>query len=341
MARLLRIEYPGAVYHVMARGNRGRAIFKDDLDRQRWIKTLGEACAKTGWHVHAYVLMDNHYHFLVETPKANLVAGMKWMQGVYTQSYNIRHGMRGHLFQGRYKAVPVEAAIPGYLENASTFIHLNPARAGLIQIGREKLKSYRWSSYPLYLTLATRVPAWLERKRVMGALRLKPEERRGYELYLESRALELGVKADCDELEAQWKMLRRGWYVGSSRFAAQLRGQLRQLGRALQRESRGGAVKREQGEQAIRRRLREGLAALGIREKDLKQPPMVTAEKAALAGWLREGTTSSLRWLSEHLHMGHYSSAGRGSRQMTLGALRRFNQARAKLASLDANAGRE
>ena len=85
MARKIRMEYAGAVYHVMARGNQGRAVFADDRDRMQWLETLGEACAKTGWRIHAYVLMGNHYHLLVETPEANLVAGMKWLQGTYTR----------------------------------------------------------------------------------------------------------------------------------------------------------------------------------------------------------------------------------------------------------------
>ena len=108
MARALRIEYPGAVYHVMARGNQGGPVFADDLDRRRWLETLAEGCEKTGWQVHAYVLMGNHYHLLVETPEGNLVAGMKWLQGTYTQRYNGRHGIFGHLFQGRYKALVVD-----------------------------------------------------------------------------------------------------------------------------------------------------------------------------------------------------------------------------------------
>ena len=91
MARPLRIEYAGAVYHVMARGNRAQAIFRDDQDRLGFLETLGEACEKTGWRVHAYVLMGNHYHLLVETPEGNLVAGMKWLQGTYTQRFNGRH----------------------------------------------------------------------------------------------------------------------------------------------------------------------------------------------------------------------------------------------------------
>ena len=91
MARPSRIEYPGALYHVRARGNRGRPIFADDLDRLRFLATLAEACEKTDWRIHAYGLTGNHYHLLVETPERNLVAGMKWLQGSYTQGYNSRH----------------------------------------------------------------------------------------------------------------------------------------------------------------------------------------------------------------------------------------------------------
>src|SRR6266567_6545924 len=108
MARPLRIQYPGAVYHVMARGNHGQEIFQDERDRECFVQTLGEACEKSGWKIHAYVLMGNHYHLLVETPESNLVSGMKWVQGAYTQRYNSRHRLGGHLFQGRYKAVIVD-----------------------------------------------------------------------------------------------------------------------------------------------------------------------------------------------------------------------------------------
>ena len=85
MARQIRIEYAGAVYHVVARGNQGRAIYADERDRKLWLATLGEACEKTGWRLHAWVMMNNHYHLLLETPEANLVAGMRWLQGNYTQ----------------------------------------------------------------------------------------------------------------------------------------------------------------------------------------------------------------------------------------------------------------
>ena len=93
----------------MSRGNRGETIFGDDWDRLRFLDTVGEACEKTGWLVRTYVLMSNHYHLLVETPEVNLVAGMKWLQGTYTERHNARHAVRGHLLQGRYKAPVVEA----------------------------------------------------------------------------------------------------------------------------------------------------------------------------------------------------------------------------------------
>ena len=116
MARKPRIEYEGALYHVMSRGDHGEPIFKDDADREAFLRTVGEVKERTGWLVHAYVLMRNHFHALVETPEANLVAGMRWFLGTYTQRYNGRHRVRGHLFQGRYKAVIMDEEEDGYTE---------------------------------------------------------------------------------------------------------------------------------------------------------------------------------------------------------------------------------
>jgi REP element-mobilizing transposase RayT len=96
MGRKLRVQYPGAIYHVMNRGDRREPIYHDDLDRQRFLATLAEACAKTGWQVHAWGLMGNHFHRVVETPKANLVLGMKWFLGTYTGRFNRRHKLFGH-----------------------------------------------------------------------------------------------------------------------------------------------------------------------------------------------------------------------------------------------------
>ena len=110
MARKLRVEYPGATYHVMGRGDRREEIFWDDPDRERFLETLGETCVKTGWQVHALCLMGNHFHLVVETPQGNLVAGMKWLLGTYTSRFNRRHQWFGHVFSGRSQALIVDGS---------------------------------------------------------------------------------------------------------------------------------------------------------------------------------------------------------------------------------------
>ena len=126
MARPLRIEYPGAVYHVTSRGNARKKIFLDDIDRDEFLATLGWVVERFGWGCHAYCLMDNHFHLLIETPKPNLSLGMRQLNGVYTQRFNRRHKRVGHLFQGRFKAILVER--DSYLLELARYIVLNPVR---------------------------------------------------------------------------------------------------------------------------------------------------------------------------------------------------------------------
>jgi REP element-mobilizing transposase RayT len=108
MARPLRIEYPGAYYHVTSRGNERKTIFRDDRDRERFLELVGRAVEEFHLRLHGYVLMSNHYHLLVETPKGGLSRALRYLNGVYTQAFNRRHGRVGHLFQGRYKAILVD-----------------------------------------------------------------------------------------------------------------------------------------------------------------------------------------------------------------------------------------
>ena len=110
MARKMRLEYEGAIYHVLNRGDRREPIFKDDRDRDIFLETLSQAAQKTGWQIHAYCLINNHFHLVVETPNANLVAGMAWLQSTYTIRLNHRHKLFGHVFSGRYKAQWVEGS---------------------------------------------------------------------------------------------------------------------------------------------------------------------------------------------------------------------------------------
>ena len=133
MARPLRFEYEGAVYHVMARGDGGKAVFIAKDHHLLFLHRLGEVCCSRGWCVHAWTLMGNHFHLLLETPEPNLVSGMRLLLGAFSQAWNRRHSRRGHVFQGRYKGVPVAGASAGdasQFKVVADYIHLNAARAG-------------------------------------------------------------------------------------------------------------------------------------------------------------------------------------------------------------------
>lgn len=154
MARPLRLDFPGAVHHVTTRGNARASIFVDDTDRQSLLGVLADVVALRHWRCHAYCLMDNHFHLLVETRDGDLSPGMRQLNGVYTQRFNRRHDRVGHLFQGRFKAILVDRET--YLLELCRYVVLNPVRAGVVA---EPL-AYRWSSYAATMGLAPR-PSWL------------------------------------------------------------------------------------------------------------------------------------------------------------------------------------
>lgn len=141
MARPLRIEYPGAVYHITNRGNDKKDIFKDDQDRETFLKILTFVNKRYHWLCHAYCLMDNHYHLMIETPDGNLSLGMRQLNGVYTQAQNKRRNKTGHLFQGRYKAILIQKDT--HLLEVCRYVVLNPVRAKMV----EKPEDWKWSSY--------------------------------------------------------------------------------------------------------------------------------------------------------------------------------------------------
>jgi len=331
MARALRLEYPGAVYHVMARGNQGQPIFRDDRDRRVFLDTLAEAHAKTGWRIHAYVLMGNHYHLLLETPEGNLVAGMQWLQSTYTLRYNARHEVFGHLFQGRYKAVIVDGGADRYFQVVSTYIHLNPARSGLIKPGQERLAAYRWSSYPGYLNGAGQPPVWLCRERVLGSLGLGPRDTQGYAAYVEGRVLELGLKSGRKELAGEWAALRRGWYLGEPGFGEQLQARLAGAVKGRRRESHSGPARAAHDAAAAEQQLTAALKRLDLSEASLTELPKGAPEKVVLAAWLRERTTVSLRWVAERLGMGHYTRVTQAVSRLKLRPGRRLREIKSRL----------
>lgn len=307
MPRKPRIEYPGAVYHVLSRGNRQEAIFADPRDYRVFLETLGDACGRCGWRVHAFVLMGNHYHLLLETPEANLVAGMKWLQGTYTQRFNARHKLRGHLFQGRYKALPVESGKGDYFSALGSYIHLNPARAGLFDLEDGELSDFTWSSYPLYLEPPKR-PDWLATERVMGSYGLADTEagRRGYRQMMQKRVLEIACAGNPKEADAQWSEIRQGWCFGSETFRQELVGKLDDVVRVRGgRESFGGQEVVLHDETEAERLVQSGLSRLNLEEADLPALPKGADEKKVLVWLLKKRTHMGNKWIVRRLHAGH------------------------------------
>jgi len=304
MARKPRIEYPGAVYHVLNRGDRREPICRDDQDRAAFLKTLGEASEKTGWQIHAYVLMSNHFHLVVETPRGNLVAGMQWFMGTYTARFNRRHKFIGHLFSGRYKALVVDGSGTGYLKTVCDYVHLNPARARLIP-AEKKLFAYPWSSYPAYLQ--RKRPPWLRVDRLLGEHRVfrdNPAGRRQFDRQTEERRRAAKAR--------DWQPVRRGWYLGEKEFKQELLEQM---------EGRVGPhhtlPERQETEMARAERLVQGeLQRLGWTEEELKNRRKGDKQKVAVAQRLREEKPMTWRWIAQRLWMGAGGSVANGVRAL-------------------------
>jgi REP element-mobilizing transposase RayT len=233
MARPLRIELPGGRFHVTARGNEGKSIYRREDDRVHFLGLLAEATERFGIRMHAYVLMDNHYHLLVETPEANLSPALHWINAAYGMWFNRQHNRTGHLLQGRFKAVVVEDDA-GWQEVAR-YVHLNPVRvagfkrgkpkragraraprAGLVAEGLAQLRAYPWSSYRTYAGYGAGVE-WLWRQpldRLCGG-RSGLERRAALRQYTEE-PLRRGL------LERPWDRLVAGCVLGSEAFARRL-----------------------------------------------------------------------------------------------------------------------
>lgn len=293
MARPLRIQYPEACYHLMSRGDRREAIFRDRADRERFLQLLGKACGKTGWQVHAYCLMSNHWHAVVETPQPNLALGMGWLLGTYTQSFNRRHRQWGHLFGGRYKAQLIDEGSSDYLLQACHYVHLNPKRAGLIGPDAP-LESYRWSSYPAYLKVGLR-PEWLRTDRLLGEHGLERDTARTRREF--SRRMEAISPID---FAAENHPLRRGWKLGAEDFADRLAEKLTPR-RGLGEPPRD----RREIDQALAERLiGECLEAVGWSGSDLQANPKGDPVKVEIAKQLRAQTPMTRGWIARRLQMG-------------------------------------
>jgi hypothetical protein len=215
--------------------------------------------------------------------------------------------LSGHLFQGRYKALPVSPEEEGYFLQVSSYIHLNPVRANLVGPKADSLASYAWSSYPEYLKPRSRRREWIAVSRVLGELGLEDTRsgRRAYAAHLE------GLRTDCRdregraEMESTWNKIRRGWYLGSDTFGERIRDLVGGVVDGKARDSYAGEERAAHDEAAAEMLLHTGLNALNVRREALKTLPESDPQKQVLAWWIRKQTAVGNSWISGHLEMGH------------------------------------
>jgi putative transposase len=216
MARPLRIEFPGAVYHITSRGNAKQVIFLHNQDRGKLIEILSTVIERFHWFCHAYCLMDNHYHLIVETPEGNLSQGMRQLNGVYTQVFNQRHQRIGHLFQGRYKAIIVEK--DSHLLSLCRYVVLNPVRAGMVR----KPEEWAWSSYRATIGAAKR-PLFLKVEWLLSQFDMKRDESvKKYKRFV--------IKGENEG--SPWETLKGQIFLGTEGFIERLGGELDKKGGA-------------------------------------------------------------------------------------------------------------
>jgi len=292
MPRQRRIEYPGAVYHVMNRGNYRAELFSLETTGASFEETLFHACSRFGWKLFAYVLMSNHYHLALETREANLVAGMQWLQSTFANRFNRIVRDRGHVFQGRYKALLIEDDVS--LLRVVNYIHLNPVRAGLETV--ETLKDYPLSSFPKFF-LRKRPECldhsdWLS---TAGHLKPTPAGMRAYHQYLA-----FAVEGDGKKRDGLYRQLCRGWYIGT-----------REGKNALLKDLEPGSIDHRSesgrhgfGDDLAEVLLEKGLKRLGKTPEDLELDRKLMPWKVVLASWIKEQCGVTNRWFSETMHMG-------------------------------------
>lgn len=216
MARPLRLEFPGAVYHLTARGNAQQAVFLDAVDREHFLALFGREIDQQRWHCYAYCLMDNHYHVLIATPEANLVQGMRRLQSMYAQWFNRRHQRVGHLWQGRYKSIVVDRE--SHLLELARYIVLNPLRAGMV----EHVGAWPWSSFRAMLNDVPR-PPWLDVAWLLSQFgRDEPLAIAAYRRFVQE-----GLR-----VESPWAELRGQIWLGGDSFRARMQSLL--AGKPLQ-----------------------------------------------------------------------------------------------------------
>jgi putative transposase len=298
MPRKLRLEFPGACYHVINRGNYRRDIFALDKTKTAFVSCLFEACAKSGWILHSFVVMRNHFHLAVETPQGNLVAGMQWLQATFANRFNRLRNERGHLFQGRYKALLVEEGDP--LASVCHYIHLNPVRAGIV--AATELRRYTHSSYA-YLWRPQARPLFLYHQTTLLGAGGFPDDAAGWIAYADYLSWQ-AAEGPAGTSHA-YVNLSRGWVIGGVAFKSTL---LRDHAPSMETcawETHGVKEVRE---------LRWSIAlgkALAVTTKTLDEAATSSRSapwKLAVASWMKLRTQSPNGWLAPRLNLGSATS---------------------------------
>jgi REP element-mobilizing transposase RayT len=273
----------------MNRGDRREAIFRDEKDPDLFLKTLGECCTRSAFRVHAYCLMPNHFHLVLETPRGNLTSGMQWFLGTYSARFNRKHKYFGHVFSGRYKAVLISRS-SGYLRAACHYVHLNPARARLLRPD-QPLEAFRWSSYPAYIGPRRGRPAWLRTDRFLAELHLTadtPATRQRLREHME--------RWRAAEDQSEYKAFRRGWFAGPT----EEKRELLEIIEANKTSAHYGEELRESDLLHAERMLREQLRDRGLTVQASVQASVLTFYTTALNGFTTHdctpGFVHSLRW---------------------------------------------
>jgi len=295
MARKLRIQYPGALYHVINRGNYRSDIFASEGAKDAFLTCLGQACEMTGWRVHAYVVMRNHYHIALETPAANLVDGMQWLQSTYASRFNRMRKEHGHVFQGRYHALMVQDG--AHLGSVAHYIHLNPARARIVEASAGE--SYRWSSlYWLSKQVATR-PSWLSLADALASAGELTDTPAGHAAYLDYL---VWLNEDKPAQKAfAFDRMCAGWAIGSKQFKSELIQKQRQ---ALSNLDTGETDTSEVREMAWANALD---ACMKVFDQEISANTRNSKSadwKIAIAAHLRAVSTVKNPWLAKKLNMG-------------------------------------
>jgi len=293
MPRKLRVEYSGAVYHVISRGNYRKDLFTDEKTANVFEESIYEVAERCGWIIYAYVLMSNHYHLAIETPEPNLVTGMKWLQGSFATKFNRFHRESGHVFQGRYKALVVDADRP--LLGLVDYIHLNPVRAGLCTV--ETLKTYALSSYPKYWKKAPR--EGLDRATLMSLLGAS-DSVGGMRQY--QHHLELSEARDPAKRDALFKQYCRGWFIGSKKARQKLAKELAEEHGSVDWEGVDYASLKEETWETI---VTGELQKLGKTAAAIASDKKGADWKVEIARLLRQTSSASNVWIARRLNMGH------------------------------------